>query len=74
MTIPAVRAGGHAVRLVEAVCDDLAGRGFSAVEAYPEAGTRPEATSAAAPGFWLRCGFRLAVDDARYPVVRRELA
>jgi GNAT superfamily N-acetyltransferase len=67
------RGAGHAVRLVEAVCDDLARRGFAAVEAYPEANARPDATSAAAPGFWVRCGFELAVDDARYPVVRREL-
>jgi len=67
------RGSGHAVRLVAAICDDLAGRGFAAVEAYPEANARPDATSAAAPGFWLRCGFALAVDDARFPVVRREL-
>ena len=38
--------------LVEAVCDDLAGRGFAAVEAYPEVGARPDATSAADPAFW----------------------
>ena len=61
-------------RLVEAVCDDLAGRGFAAVEAYPERGTRPDATSAATPEFWESAGFALAVDDERFPVVRRELA
>lgn len=67
------RRGGHALRLVEAVCDDLAGRGFAAVEAYPEARAAEDATPAARPEFWLHAGFRLAVDDDRYPVVRREL-
>lgn len=68
------RGRGHAIALVRAVCDDLAGRGFAAVEAYPERHTRPDATSAAAPEFWLAAGFGLAVDDERYPVVRRELS
>jgi GNAT superfamily N-acetyltransferase len=72
-TTPEARAAGHARRLVEAVCDDLAGRGFAAVEAYPENGARPDATSGATPAFWLVAGFRLAVDDERFPVVRREL-
>ncbi|HUQ77901.1 MAG TPA: hypothetical protein VM427_03370 [Patescibacteria group bacterium] len=68
------RGSGYARRLVEAVCDDLAARGFAAVEAYPERGTRPDATSAATPEFWLGAGFALAVDDERFPVVRREFA
>ena len=72
-TTAEARGAGHARRLVEAVCDDLAGRGFAAVEAYPEAGARSDATSGAAPAFWLTAGFGLAVDDERYPVVRREL-
>jgi GNAT superfamily N-acetyltransferase len=67
------RGGGHARRLVEVVCDDLAERGFAAVEAYPEAGAQPDATSGATPAFWQTAGFSLAVDDARFPVVRREL-
>jgi hypothetical protein len=67
------RGGGHAADLIRAVCDDLAQRGFAAVEAYPERNTRPDATSAATPEFWLVAGFRLAVEDERYPVVRREL-
>lgn len=67
------RHRGFARRLVDAVCDDLAARGFAAVEAYPERGARPDATSAATPEFWLGCGFELAVDDVRFPVVRREL-
>ena len=49
---------GLARALVAAVCDDLAGRGFAAVEAYPEVGARPDATSAATPGFWERPGSR----------------
>jgi hypothetical protein len=60
--------------LVEAVCDDLAGRGFAAVEVYPEVGTRPDATSAATPAFWERLGFVIAAADDRWPVLRRELA
>jgi hypothetical protein len=67
------RGEGHAQRLVEAICDDRAGRGFAAVEAYPERGARADATSAATPEFWLSVGFRLAVDDDRFPVLRRYL-
>lgn len=73
-TTAEARGAGHAAALVRAVCDDLAGRGFAAVEAYPERNTRPDATSAATPEFWLAAGFGLAVDDERYPVVRRELS
>ncbi len=72
-TTAEARHAGIARQLVEAVCDDLAARGFSAVEAYPETGTQPDATSGATPSFWLTVGFTLAVDDAHYPVVRREL-
>ena len=64
---------GHARRSSRPVCDDLARRGFAAVEAYPERGARPDATSAATPAFWLSAGFAVAVDDERFPVVRREL-
>jgi ribosomal protein S18 acetylase RimI-like enzyme len=72
-TTAEARHRGHARRLVGAVCDDLAARGFAAVEAYPERGAPPDATSAAAPEFWLTVGFLVAVDDERFPVVRREL-
>lgn len=72
-TTAAARDQGLARRLVLAVVDDLAGRGFSAVEAYPEPEQRPDATSAATPEFWVGCGFAVAVADDRYPVVRREL-
>ena len=72
-TTPAARAAGHAKRLIAAICDDLGERGFAAVEAYPQAGAKPDATSAATPRFWVDCGFHVAVDDDRFPVLRREL-
>lgn len=73
-TTAAARGRGLAARLVEAVCDDLARRGFSAVEAYPEVGARPNATSAAQPDFWINLGFAVAAHDDRFPVLRRDLA
>jgi hypothetical protein len=72
-TTAEARRQGHALRLVQVVCDDLAGRGFAAVEAFPERSTRPDATSAATPEFWIAAGFAIAVEDERFPVVRREL-
>lgn len=72
-TTAAARRAGHARRLVDEVCADLAQRGFAAVEAYPDL-TRPEdETSAGRPGLWHALGFQTAVDDERYPVMRREL-
>lgn len=67
------RGLGLARDLVERVCADLGARGFAAVEAYPERSVRLDATSAATPEFWVGCGFAVAVDDTRWPVVRREL-
>ena len=67
------RHHGHARRLVEEVCQDLAQRGFAAVEAYPDLTRSETETSAARPGFWHALGFATAVDDERFPVVRREL-
>ena len=72
-TTAEARHRGHAQQLVGAVCDDLSDRGFAAVEAYPERGAPPDATSAATPEFWLTVGFGVAVDDEHFPVVRREL-
>jgi ribosomal protein S18 acetylase RimI-like enzyme len=72
-TTAEARRHGYALRLVEAVCDDLSGRGFAAVETYPELGVAEDATSAATPAFWIAAGFQTAVDDARFPVMRREL-
>lgn len=65
---------GLSRRLVEVVCDDLEARGFTAVETYPEVHARADATSAASPAFWDTIGFVLAIDDARFPVMRREFA
>jgi GNAT superfamily N-acetyltransferase len=72
-TTAEARGGGHAKALVAAICTDLGERGFAAIEAYPQAGAQPDATSAATPTFWVDCGFRVAVDDERFPVLRREL-
>ena len=57
-----------------AVREDLAGRGFAAVETYPDLTLGADEASAAHPRFWVGCGFVLAVDDERYPVMRAELA
>ena len=64
---------GLARRLVDVVCADLAERGFTAAEAYPTVAAAPDATSAATPAFWESVGFARAVNDARFPVMRREL-
>ena len=73
-TTAAARDRGHAAVMVQAVCDDLAARGFAAVEIYPEVGARPNATSAADPAFWEALVFTVAAPDERFPVMRRELA
>ena len=67
------RAQGWARQLVEDVCADLARRGFAAVEAYPDLTRGEDETSGARPGFWHALGFATAVDDERFPVMRREL-
>ncbi len=73
-TTAQARGEGLAKALVAAVCEDLAARGFTAVETYPEIGVRPDATSAATPAFWESVGFARAIDDERFPVMRLELA
>lgn len=72
-TTVAGRRAGHARRLVEDVCGDLAERGFAAVESYPDLTLAENSASGARPGFWHELGFATAVDDDRYPVMRREL-
>lgn len=72
-TTEAARNRGLAVLLIAAVCDDLAERGFAAVETYPEIGARENATSGADPRFWEQIGFVVAAPDERFPVMRREL-
>jgi GNAT superfamily N-acetyltransferase len=73
-TTAAGRGAGLAAALVEAVCEDLASRGFAAVEVYPERGAKPNATSASEPAFWEGLGFAEAAPDDRWPVLRREFA
>jgi ribosomal protein S18 acetylase RimI-like enzyme len=63
---------GLARHLVDVVCFDLEARGFTAVESYPTVGATPDTTSAASPAFWETLGFARAIDDARFPVMRRE--
>ena len=72
-TTPESRHQGHAKELVDDVCVELGRRGFSAVEVYPDLTQSADATSAATPDFWQGCGFALAVNDERFPVLRREL-
>jgi GNAT superfamily N-acetyltransferase len=67
------RGKGLAKALVAAVCEDLEGRGFAAVETYPAIGAPLDATSAATPAFWESVGFFTAAPDERFPVMRREL-
>ena len=67
------RNEGYARDMVEAVCADLAQRGFAAVEAYPDLTLSAYEASGAQPRFWQALGFVVAVDDARFPVMRREL-
>ena len=73
-TTPAARGQGLARTLVASVLDDLAERGFTAAETYPDLTLGTEQASAARPDFWIACGFELAAPDERYPVMRRKLA
>ena len=69
----AARRQGYARELVEDVCRDLAERGFSAIETYPDLTRTENETSGARPEFWQKLGFETAVDDEHFPVMRREL-
>jgi GNAT superfamily N-acetyltransferase len=73
-TTSETRRRGLARHLVEEVCRDLEARGFAAVEVYPDRSLGPNESSAADPSFWEACRFTLAIDDERFPVMRRELA
>ena len=72
-TTAEARGQGLAVRLIEAICEDLSGLGFSAAEAYPDLTLGADEASAADPRFWQGCGFAVVASDERYPVMRREL-
>lgn len=67
------RRHGYARDLADAVCTDLAERGFAAVEAYPDLTLSENESSGARPAFWQTLGFAVAVNDERFPVMRREL-
>lgn len=73
-TTAQARRQGHGRRLVENVCLELSDRGFAAVEAFPDLTHGEDETSAGQPSFWHACGFRTAVTDERFPVMRRELS
>ena len=72
-TTAEARDEGLARHLVEEVVRDLGERGFAAIEAYPDLTLSENETSGATPAFWQALGFVTAVDDERYPVMRREL-
>ncbi len=72
-TSAVARGEGLGRKLVEAVVEDLASRGFAAVEAYPDLTLGVDEASTATPAFWEACGFELAIHDERFPVMRREL-
>jgi ribosomal protein S18 acetylase RimI-like enzyme len=72
-TAPFARGQGLAQALVQEVVADLEGRGFSAIETYPDLTLAQDHASAANPAFWESCGFMLAAADERYPVMRRDL-
>ena len=46
---------------------------FALQEAYPDLTLTEDEASAARPAFWATCGFVVAVDDERFPVMRLEL-
>ncbi len=73
-TVAEERGRGYGGTLVRGICEELATRGFTAVEAYPEVGRSADETSAATPAFWIACGFHPAAEDDHLPVLRRELA
>jgi GNAT superfamily N-acetyltransferase len=72
-TTSAARGRGLGPHLVAAVCDDLANRGFAAIEAYPDLTLGAAEASSADPRDREGCGFSVVADDDRYPVLRRKL-
>ncbi|MEO6579134.1 MAG: hypothetical protein ABIO99_09600 [Candidatus Limnocylindria bacterium] len=65
------RASG--VALLNAVSDELDGRGITAVESLPEAAVDPWLTSPGPVSVYEEAGFARVAGDDRYPVYRREL-
>jgi hypothetical protein len=63
-----------AADLLNAVCDELDGRGITAVEAYPEGVPDAWRPSPGPAAVYEASGFERAAGDDRFPVFRRELA
>lgn len=59
--------------LLDAVCDELDGRGITAVEAYPEGATEGWLPSPGPSSVYEAAGFERVTGDDRFPVYRREL-
>ncbi|MBA4169453.1 MAG: hypothetical protein H0X68_03500 [Chloroflexi bacterium] len=59
--------------LLDAVCNELDGRGITAVEAYPEGATDGWLPSAGPSSVYEAAGFERITGDDRFPVYRREL-
>ncbi|MCA1572514.1 MAG: hypothetical protein LC798_19880 [Chloroflexi bacterium] len=62
-----------AAALLRAVCDELDGRGVTAVEAYPERVDDAWLPSAGPASVYEAAAFERAAGDDRFPVYRREL-
>jgi len=59
--------------LLDAVCNELDGRGITAVEAYPEGATDGWLPSAGPSSVYEAASFERITGDDRFPVYRREL-
>jgi hypothetical protein len=62
------------VALLQAVCDELDGRGIIAVEAYPEGVANEWLPSPGPASVYEEAGFERVAGDERFPVYRRELS
>ena len=73
-TTAEARGAGLAATLVEAVCDDLAGARLRRRRDVPDGRRRAGRDERGDAGVLGAVGFALAIDDERFPVMRRELA
>lgn len=62
-----------AASLLRMVCEELDGRGITAVEAFPEGVADPWLPSAGPAAIYAAEGFEQVAGDERFPVMRREL-
>lgn len=76
LVAPAFRRQRLATRLLEAVLQDLRGRGVRRVEAFPRRGGElsPEHLWTGPEALFLRAGFEVARDDPRRPVLAASLS